>query len=76
MTKLKVLNVGNALGVVLPKAALTRLRIAKGDILHLSTDADGMHLLSPHQEDLAEEIEMAERGIARYRNAMRALAKK
>jgi putative addiction module antidote len=76
MIKLKVTNVGNALGVALPKAALDRLHVMKGDTLILSVGVDGMHLLSPDNVDITREIEIAERGIDRYRKALRALAKK
>ncbi len=76
MFKLKVTNVGNALGVVLPKSALERLHVIKGDTLTLTAGIDGMHLLSPDNGDMAKEIEIAEQGITRYRNALRTLAKK
>ena len=76
MFKLKVTNVGSALGVVLPKAALERLHVAKGDTLTLSQGIDGLFLLSPESAGIGQEIEIAERGIDRFRNALRRLAKK
>ncbi|RYF00518.1 MAG: AbrB/MazE/SpoVT family DNA-binding domain-containing protein, partial [Oxalobacteraceae bacterium] len=63
MIKLKVTDVGNALGVVLPKSALERLHVVKGDTLNLSSGADGLHLLSPDEDDMVAEIEMAEKCI-------------
>ena len=76
MIKLKVINVGNALGVVLPKAALERLRVVKGDILALTSGVDGMHVLGPDNTAMTRELEVAEQEIARFKDAMRALAKK
>ena len=40
MTQLKVRQIGNSLGVVLPKEILARLNVKSGDSLHL-TEADG-----------------------------------
>ena len=76
MITLKVTDVGNALGVVLPKAVLDRLHVTKGDTLIFSVVVDGMYLLSPDNVDIARELEVAERGIVRYRKALRVLAKK
>jgi antitoxin component of MazEF toxin-antitoxin module len=73
--KVKVIDVGRALGIVLPKAALQRLHVAKGDILHLAVGPDGLHLLRPGDGEVAADIEAGERVIEQYRKGLRALAK-
>jgi antitoxin component of MazEF toxin-antitoxin module len=35
MLKVKVTSIGNSMGIVLPKEALTKLNAEKGDILYL-----------------------------------------
>ena len=44
MIELKVTAIGNSLGVVLPKEALARLKLAKGDALYITETSDGYRL--------------------------------
>jgi putative addiction module antidote len=72
--KLKVRRVGNSLGVVLPKEALTRLNVEEGDEIYITEAPDGFRITAADPE-FAKQMELAEKGMKRYRNALRALAK-
>jgi putative addiction module antidote len=75
MLKLKVRKIGNSLGIVLPKEAVTRLRAGDGDRLFLVEAPDGTYRLTPYDPEFERQMEIAEEGMARYRNALRTLAK-
>lgn len=44
MTTLKVITIGNALGVVLPKEILERLQVEEGDCLNVVDTPQGIEL--------------------------------
>jgi putative addiction module antidote len=44
MTMLKLIRIGNSVGVVLPKDILSRLNLEAGDALYLSESPDGYRL--------------------------------
>jgi putative addiction module antidote len=75
MLELKVRKIGNSLGIVLPKEAVTRLRAGDGDRLFLVEAPDGTYRLTPYDPEFERQMEIAEEGMARYRNALHALAK-
>ncbi len=71
----KVRKIGNSLGIVLPKEALQSLRVEKGDTLNL-TESPGHSLrINGDKPGFSELMEIAERGMRRYRNALGELAK-
>ncbi len=74
MISVKVTTVGNSTGVVLPKEALARLKIRKGDTLYLIETRDG-YMLTGHDSELAAQMEAAEAGMRIYRNALGELAR-
>jgi len=74
MVKLKVRKVGNSLGVTLSSEVAQTLRVQEGDQLYL-TEAPGGFRLTPYDPDFEETMEIAERFMKRYRNALRDLAK-
>ena len=47
MFKLKLTQIGNSLGVVLPKQALSRLKLKKGDEILITETAEG-YRIAPH----------------------------
>lgn len=75
MLELKVRKIGNSLGMVLPKEAVARLRTAEGDRLFLVEAPDGTYRLTPYDPEFERQMEIAEKGMAQYRNALRTLAK-
>lgn len=70
----KIRKIGNSLGVILPKEATDRLRVADGDTLHMVADQNGLHL-TPYDPDFDVAMEAFEKTRRKYRNALRALAK-
>jgi putative addiction module antidote len=75
MLELKVRKIGNSLGIVLPKEAVTRLRAGDGDRLFLVEAPDGTYRLTPYDPEFERQMEIAEEGMARYRDALHTLAK-
>ena len=71
---LKVREVGNSLGVILPAEVTQKLRVGAGDKLYVTETPDGIKL-TPYDPDFAETMEVAEDVMRRYRNALRDLAK-
>ncbi len=74
MAKVKVTTVGSSMGVVLPKEILARLKIGKGDTLHVTETPRGIEL-SPYDPAFEQEMEAARKVMRRYRNALRQLAR-
>ena len=73
--KLKLRKIGNSVGLVLPKEALARLRLAEGDMVTVTDAADGSLRLSASNADFDRQMEKTEDIIGRYRNTLRELAK-
>lgn len=44
MHALKLTQIGNSVGVILPKEILARLKLEKGDTLYLTDSPDGLRL--------------------------------
>lgn len=74
MSKLKVRQVGNSLGVILPKEVAARLGVAKGDALYCSETPHGIELTG-YDPQFEKKLEAARRVTRRYRNALKELAK-
>lgn len=74
MLALKLTQIGNSVGFVLPKEAATRLKVEKGDVLYL-TEAPGGYHLTPYDPGFEQQMNVAERIMKKRRNVLRALAK-
>ena len=74
MIKLKLTAVGNSAGVVLPKEILTRLKLERGDVVHVTESPDGV-TLTPYDPVLDEQIELGRDFMREYRDTFRQLAK-
>ena len=74
MPKLRVVKIGNSLGVILPKETAERLRVGKGDSLNC-VETQGGIALTPYDPGFAKKMAVARRVMRRYRNALRELAK-
>jgi putative addiction module antidote len=74
MIALRVTTIGNSLGVVLPKEALTRLKVEKGDTLYLVETPEG-YQISPYDEEFARQVRAAERVMREHRDVLHELAK-
>lgn len=75
MIALKVTQVGNSAGVVLPKEALVELGVEKGDTIYLTKAPDGSMRLSPYDDEVVRQIALGEQLMDEHRDVFRALAK-
>lgn len=73
MTTVKLTTVGNSTGIVLPKEVLERLRVSKGDVLHMIETPTGI-ALSPYDPEFEKQIEAAEAVMRTDRNLLKKLA--
>jgi putative addiction module antidote len=71
---LKLIKVGNSVGVILPKQVLEKLGVELGDQLDLIEGVGGLQL-QRHDEGFAAQMEVAREVMKRRRNALRELAK-
>ena len=74
MAALKLTQIGNSVGVILPKDILARLKLSKGDTLHLTETPDGI-ALTPYDPSFDEQLEIGREFMREYRDTFRALAK-
>ena len=71
---LKLTQIGNSLGVILPKEAVNKLNVEKGDSLHLTESPDG-YRLTPYDPEFELQMAEARRVMKRRRAALRELAR-
>jgi putative addiction module antidote len=69
----KIISVGNSAGIILPKEILARLNVSKGDTIYLNETPTGFQI-SPYDQEFDAKLEVAERVIRRYRDALKKLA--
>ena len=74
MISMKLTQIGNSVGFVLPKEAAARLKVEKGDVVYLTESPDG-YRISPYDPAFEEQMLAAERIMKKRRNVLRALAK-
>lgn len=74
MSALKLTQIGNSVGVILPKEILARLKLGKGDVVYLTENPDGI-TLSPYQPGFDEQVQAGGEFMREYRDTFRALAK-
>ncbi len=74
MAALKLISVGNSVGVILPKDILARLGLEKGDSLFAIEAPDGLQL-SRRDPDHETQMEVAESLMHKWRNVLRELAR-
>ena len=74
MHTLKLTQIGNSVGVILPKEVLARLKVEKGDTLYVSEMPGGV-ALSPYDPSFEAQLELGREFMREYRDTFRALAK-
>jgi len=72
-TTVKIIAIGNSAGIILPKELLEELRVSKGDKLTVTETPDGLNL-NPYDENVARQMEVAEKVMRDNRNMLRKLA--
>ena len=74
MHALKLTQIGNSIGVILPKEVLARLKLQKGDTLHVTETPDGL-ALTPYDPALEAQLALGREFMREYRDTFHALAK-
>jgi putative addiction module antidote len=73
MTTLKLTQIGNSVGVILPKEILAKLKLEKGDQLIVTDMPDGIALRA-YSPDFAKWMEIGEKVMREDREVLRKLA--
>lgn len=74
MHKLKLIKVGNSVGVIFPREALSLLHVDVGDQLFLTESPDGMRV-TPNDPEFEAQMTVAEAIMRKDRDILRALSK-
>jgi len=72
MHPIKLIRIGDAIGVVLPREALARLKRGSGDIVFLSESRQGL-TLTPHRPAVQSQLDGGREFVGAYRTTLRAL---
>lgn len=75
MVALKLTQIGNSVGVVLPREVLKSLGVEKGGTVYLTEAAGGAMQISAYDPEVARQIALGEETMDEYRDTFRALAK-
>ncbi len=67
-------QIGNSLGVILPKEMLAHLKVGKGDSLFVTEVPDGV-ALRPYDEQFEQQMALAREIMKKRRAVLRELAK-
>ena len=73
--RLEVKKIGNSTGLILPKELLARLSFVQGDWVTVTEMADGSLQLRRSDPVFDKGMEIAEKAMKTYRNALTELAK-
>ncbi len=74
MHTLKLTQIGNSVGVILPREALARLKLGKGESVFLTETPEG-YALTPYDPTLDEEIQAGREFMREFRDTFHQLAK-
>jgi len=74
MNALKLTQIGNSVGVILPKEVLARLKLEKGDTVFVTDAVNGV-MLTPYSPAFETQMGVARGIMKKRRNVLRELAK-
>jgi putative addiction module antidote len=74
MSALKLTQIGNSVGVILPKEVLARLKLVKGDTVYLTEAVNGVNL-TPYDPELEAQLDAGRAFMREYRDTFHQLAK-
>ncbi len=74
MHALKLTQIGNSVGVILPKEILARLKLEKGDTVFVTDSPDGLRI-TRNDPQFETQMDAAREIMKRRRNVLRELAK-
>ena len=72
-TTVKITQIGNSVGIILPRKVLNRLHVEKGDTLYVTDSPEGV-LLSPYNAAFARKLEALEQVMRENRDVLKKLA--
>lgn len=74
MHALKLTQIGNSVGLILPKEVLARLKLGKGDTVFVTETPEGV-AVTPYDPSLEEQIEAGRAFMREFRDTFHELAK-
>jgi putative addiction module antidote len=74
MHTLKLTQIGNSVGVILPKEVLARLKLEKGDAVFMTETPEGF-ALTPYDPALEEQLTAGREFMREFRDTFHQLAK-
>ena len=74
MNALKLTQIGNSVGVILPKEVLARLKLEKGDTVFVTDAANGI-TLTPYSSEFEAQMTLGRQFMKERRDVLRELAK-
>ena len=74
MHTLKLTQIGNSVGVILPKEVLGKLKLQKGDSIFITETPDG-YAITPYDPAVEEQLQAGRDFMREYRDTFRQLAK-
>ena len=74
MQVLKLRKIEDSLGLVFPKEILGQIGVNEGDSLFLVETPEGSFQLTPYDPEFEKQMEIAEKGMSKYRNSLKILA--
>jgi putative addiction module antidote len=72
-TSVKITQIGNSVGIVLPREVLSKLKAEKGDVVYITDAPDGIYI-TPYDQHFGEEMEAARSVMRQHRDVLRRLA--
>jgi putative addiction module antidote len=76
MFALKIRKIGNSLGIVLPKEALSRLKVTEGGTVYMTDSKDGAFRLTALNKKFPEQMKEAERIMREDRDVLHELSRR
>ncbi|MFO7674593.1 MAG: hypothetical protein R6V74_12870 [Lutibacter sp.] len=74
MHALKLTQIGNSVGLILPKEVLARLKLEKGDTVFVTETPEGV-AMTPYDPGLEEQMEAGRALMGDFRDTFHELAK-
>ena len=74
MQVLKLRKIEDSLGLVFPKEILGQIGVNEGDSLFLVETPEGSFQLTPYDPEFEKQMEIADKGMSKYRNSLKILA--
>lgn len=73
MFKAKLTTIGNSTGIILPREALGKLKVHKGDYVYFVETTNGYEVVS-YDEQFVKQMMLAQKIMREDRNVLKALA--